>query len=162
MLMALIFFPLILFSNIQYNADFKFTFSWILIDLFDPNAWNIPIIPESSLQLLSSPKFPPRSDHSDFFHHQLLLPVLELHVNGITYFFCIWFLLLNIWSLRFFRDVLLVALSFDLCSILRYTMICLPIFLLIDWVVSRLVWIKLLWTITKTTKHKGNDKDKRN
>lgn len=120
MLMALIFFPLILFSNIQYNADFKFTFSWILINLFDPKAWNIPIIPERSLQLLSSPKFPPRSHHSDFSHHQLLLPVLELHVNGITCFFCIWFLLLSIWSLRFFHDVPLVALSFVLCSISFY------------------------------------------
>lgn len=47
-------------------------------------AWDILIIPESSLQLLFSLNFPPRNNHySDFSYHKFLFAVLDLHVNGI-------------------------------------------------------------------------------
>ena len=48
---------------------------------------------ESSFMPLSSQLHSSKANHcSDFYHHRLVLSVLEFHINGITQyvFFCIW------------------------------------------------------------------------
>ena len=85
----------------------------------NPSSQNVPLWPfsKSSLSWTIS-----KDNHcSDFYHHSLVNPVLELLINGIIQyvFFCVWLLLLRIF-LRFIHLVAYIN-SELLCE---YTTIC--------------------------------------
>ena len=83
---------------------------------------------------------------SDFYHHRLVLPLLEFYLNGITHyiFFCVFLSLQAIKSVH-----VLVVSSFLLLTnipLCEYSIVCLAIFPLMNvlYVSSLwLVWIKL-------------------
>ena len=79
---------------------------------------------------------------SDFYHHSLVNPVLELLINGVIWyvFFCVWLLLLRIMVLRFIHLVTYINSELP-CE---YTAICFPIFLWID--ICDISSCELLWT----------------
>lgn len=83
---------------------------------------------------------------SDFYPHWLVLPVLELHLNGNTQdvICCVWFLLLNIMSVRFLHIACVSSCSFlflSNISLCKCTTICLTILLLKDiWNCSN-IWL---------------------
>lgn len=82
------------------------------------------------------------SHSSDFYHHSLVNPVLELLINGVIWyvFFCVWLLLLRVMVLRFIH--LVTYINSELSC--EYTTICFPIFLLID--ICDISSCELLWT----------------
>lgn len=91
---------------------------WLIHTLCNPHlilVWIISVTPESSFTPLpwQLPFSTPRGNqHSDFSHHTLFVPVLELHVREITQY-CVW---------NFFRSIIssLILNSFpDTCLLGR-------------------------------------------
>lgn len=82
------------------------------------------------------------SRSSEFYHHSLVNPILELLINGVIWyvFFWVWLLLLRIMVLRFIH--LVTCINSELSC--EYTTICFPIFLLID--ICDISSFELLWT----------------
>ena len=103
--------------------------------------------PHTSLQSIINAS--QRQPQSNFYHSRLVLPVSELHKNGITYvLLCIWLLWVNIMFLRFIHVVACTSRLFFVIA--KYSFHCMDI----AWFVHSLVvghldwlsWIKLLWT----------------
>lgn len=108
------------------------------------NKWTISVTLESVLLFL-------RSDHqSYFYHHWLVLPILQFYINGITWyaFICAWLLsrhIVFLTSIMFLH--ILVGCSFVALSNIHFVSIpvCISISAMIDVHFCSSFW--LLWMI---------------
>lgn len=109
---------------------------------------------KSSLMLLPSysPALPAPGNHwsDDFFHHRLVLLILEFRISGITQCIFLYSCFINI--IAWVSNVFL--LFWGKMSLCEHTTNCFSTPLLMEiWVISsfKLLWVKLLWTFVYTS-----------
>lgn len=112
------FFFFYIFLLLRRNLHTKFTdFKWRIqfdkcIQLCNPmKTWTIQKVPFALFQ--SIPLYPRHNHCSDLYHHRLALPVLEMHICGITQCirFYLWLLSPHIMLLRLIHIVVLISSS---------------------------------------------------